>query len=137
MLQLHCHVVASTLYLHVDPHVVDNCVPITAAYHVCATCQPRCRLVVVPLQLRWRHVVPRYASRCRHARATLCLTGATLLSVCSLVVSRSDKTQSARLAKLSDVPVTLSSFDRHVQPCCEMWHNVEQRGYNETKRDKT
>jgi hypothetical protein len=27
-----------------------------------ATFQPRCRLVLVPLQLRWRHVVPRYVS---------------------------------------------------------------------------
>jgi hypothetical protein len=25
---------------------------------------------------------------------------------------------------ISDVPVTLSRFDRHVQPRCETWHNV-------------
>jgi hypothetical protein len=34
MLQSHCHVVAATLYLQVDPHVVNNFVSISAACHV-------------------------------------------------------------------------------------------------------
>jgi hypothetical protein len=34
MLQSHCHFVVASLYLHVDPHVVDNFVSISAACHV-------------------------------------------------------------------------------------------------------
>jgi hypothetical protein len=142
MLQSHCHVVAATLYLHVDPHVVDNFVPISASCHVPATLSPRCGPAAATLETRC-------ASLCigsRHARATLCLAGATLclagatlLSVCSLVVSHSDKTQSARQAKLLLVPQShchvLTATLSYVAKRVITWNNVVTTRHSLTKRE--
>jgi hypothetical protein len=102
---LQSHVLAATLYLHVDPHVVDNFVPILASCHVV----PRSSHAVASLKSRYgyaRVMLCLVMHPWRHVRATLCLAAAMLRSVCSLVVSRSDKTQSARLTKPLRMPLS-------------------------------
>jgi hypothetical protein len=137
MVQSHCHVLDATWYLHVDPHLVDNCVPISAACHVV----PRSSHAVASVYSRCNHTRDTLClvmHRCRHARATLCFAGATLRSVCSLVVSHSDKTQSTRLAKLLLMPLSHSHvFTATFSYVATTCTNVEQCCWNGTKRDKT
>jgi hypothetical protein len=124
MLQAHYHVLAATWTYFATFVRLPRC----------ATFQPRCRLVVVPLPLRSSHVVPRYASvpsrsshivpRWRHAM---------------IVVSRSYKTQSAQLAKLllmsqSHCHVYAATFRYVVKrgepwlQCVHTWNNVAETG---------
>jgi hypothetical protein len=145
LLQSHCHVFAATLYLHVHPHVVDNFVPISAACHVV----PRSSHAVASLQSRCSYAGDTLClvmHRCRHARVTLCLAGATLRSMCSLVVLRSDTTHSARLAKLLLVPqshchvltATLSDVAKRGTTRLQRvqtWNNVAETRQSVTKRE--
>jgi hypothetical protein len=145
MLQSHCHVLAATLYLHVDLHGVDNIVPISASCHVV----PRSSHAVASLKSRYGYAgvtLCLVMHRWRHARATLCLAAATLRSVCSLVVSRSYKTQSARLAN----PLLMPQSHCHVLAVTfiyvakrgktwlqrvQTWNNVVETGQSMTKRE--
>jgi hypothetical protein len=138
MLQSHCHVLAATLYLHVDTHVVDNVVPISAACHVPATLSPR-SLAAAMLE-----------TRC----ASLCIGAVTLEPRCASLAPCCDQCAASWCYvqikpsphgwpnycwcpshTVTFWPPRLATLRNVAQRRYNMCH-VEQRGWNETQRDK-